>query len=201
MKTTLLSSLYATSLCVALLGPLSVAQASEPAPERDQHRFEINFLQTMIDHHFGAIKMSELCEGRTVHAELKEMCDMIIAAQSQEIATMQSWLRDWYGINEEPTLTRKALRQVEHLSGLTGEEFEKEYMSMMIEHHSMAARMAVDCLNQAYHPEMLDMCSRMLAAQGNEIVQLRLWLMLWYGIDDPSDKPHGRGGDHGGRMR
>lgn len=76
-------------------------------------------------------------------------------------------------------------KQVEKLSRLTGEEFEKHYMTMMIEHHSMAAKMAINCLNEAYHAEMLNMCAKMLAMQGDEIVQLRLWLQQWYGIADP----------------
>lgn len=69
--------------------------ASGPAPERDQRRFEIEFLKSMIDHHYGAVKMSELCDGRTVHPELQEMCDQIKSSQTEEIAMMQSWLQNW----------------------------------------------------------------------------------------------------------
>jgi len=57
-------------------------------------------------------------------------------------------------------------------------------MTMMIRHHFMAAMMAIDCLNQAYHPEMLNMCAMMLGMQGDEIAQLRSWLQQWYGIND-----------------
>ena len=171
-------------LCAALLAFTSIGFAGAPAPERDQRRFEVKFLKTMIDHHYGAIKMSELCKGRTIHAELQEMCDMVIAAQSAEITEMQGWLQSWYGESETPSLTGKARRQVEMLSQLSGAAFEKAYMAILIEHHSMAVMMALDCLNQAYHPEMLNMCAMMMAAQGDEIMQLRLWLMQWYGIND-----------------
>lgn len=171
-------------LCAALLAFTSIGFAGAPAPERDQRRFEINFLTTMIDHHYGAVKLSELCKGRTVHAELQKMCDMIIMAQTAEIEEMQGWLKSWYGINHEPALDRKTRRQVEHLTRHTGAKFEKTYMSILIPHHSMAAHMAIDCLNQAYHPEMLDMCAKMLGDQGDEIAMLRLWLMQWYGIND-----------------
>jgi uncharacterized protein (DUF305 family) len=169
----------ATMLCLSL----SVF-ASGPAPEKDARRFEVRFLTMMIDHHYGAVEMSELCDGRTVHPELLAMCEQIRASQMQEIATMQSWLSTWYGISHEPMLSRKTQKQIEQLSMLTGAEFEKAFMAIMIEHHSMAAMMAVDCLNQAYHPEMLNMCAMMLAAQGDEIAQMRIWLQQWYGISD-----------------
>jgi uncharacterized protein (DUF305 family) len=175
---------FASVCSAALLLFAPVGFAAGPAPERDQQRFEINFLEQMIDHHYGAIKMSELCDGRTVHADLKAMCDMIKTAQAAEIREMQAWLKNWYGWTHEPRLDSKTQKQIEELSRLTGAEFEIAYMTMMIKHHSMAAMMAVDCLNQAYHPDMLNMCAKMLCDQGNEIAQLRLWLMQWYGIND-----------------
>lgn len=173
------------SLCIATFVLASGAFAAATAPERDQRRFEVGFLRMMIDHHFGAVKMSELCDGRTIHPELQEMCENIITNQTTEIQTMQGWLQSWYGMTYEPRLGQRGRKQVERLSRLDGEEFEKAYMSVMIEHHSVAAKMAINCLNEAYHAEMLNMCAKMLAMQGDEIVQLRLWLQQWYGIADP----------------
>ena len=175
---------YFISLLLAFSCLVSTGLASAPAPERDQRRFETTFLKTMIDHHHGAIKMSELCQGRTVHPELQEMCDSVITTQSEEIQRMQGWLQSWYGETEKPSLTPSARRDVERLSRLTGEEFEKAYMIALIKHHSVAVKMALDCLNEAFHPEMLNMCAEMMAMQGDEILQLRLWLMQWYGIND-----------------
>lgn len=171
-------------LCAAFLAFTSIGFAAGPAPEHDQRRFEIDFMKTMIDHHFGGVKMAELCAGRTIHAELKTMCDQIKAAQTEEIAKMRGWLKTWYGIDHEPRLDRKAQRQVEELSRLTGAAFEKAFMAMMIKHHSDAAKDSIECLNQAYHPEMLNMCAMMLGAQGDEIAMMRIWLMQWYGIND-----------------
>jgi uncharacterized protein (DUF305 family) len=176
---------------LALCALVSAPFAAAPAPERDQRRFEINFLESMIDHHFGGVKMAELCAGRTVHAELQAMCDQIKAMQSQEIATMRGWLQSWYGIDHTPELDQKTKRQLEELSALSGAEFEKAFMTMMAMHHAGAARDAVECLTEAYHVEMLNMCAMMLAAQGDEIVQLRLWLRQWYGINDLQHRQRG----------
>lgn len=176
---------FAGMCSAAMLFAASVGFAAGPAPERDQRQFEIKFLKSMVDHHYGAIKMSELCKGRTVHSELQAMCDNVIMMQTAEINKMRGWLRSWYNTDEEPSLTGQARRDVERLSRKTGAEFEKDYMITLIKHHTMALMMGAECLNQAYHPEMLNMCAEMVGMQGDEIVQLRLWLMQWYGINDP----------------
>lgn len=165
--------------------------AAQPAPERDQRRFEVRFLTSMIDHHYAAIKMAELCEGRTVHPELQVVCEEIIAAQQQEISTMQSWLADWYGVTKEPELDRQAQRMIQHLAKLTGEEFEKAFMKSMIEHHSVAIVQSLECLHRAYHADMINMCSMMIAAQAEEIAMMRLWLCQWYQICDLEKGRHG----------
>lgn len=175
-----------TSIVTALVLTTSVFAAA-PAPSKDQAKFEIRFLEEMIDHHYGAVKMAELCAGRATHAELLQMCESIETMQMAEIEMMQEWLQSWYGVTHEPHLMGKARRQIEKLSQMTGAQFEIAFMTMMIEHHSMAVMMSIDCLQRAYHPEMLNMCAEMMAAQGDEIVQLRLWLCQWYSICDLKD--------------
>jgi len=142
----------------------------------------------MIDHHYGAIKMAELCDGRTVHPELQQMCESIRTSQAKEIATMQSWLQSWYGVTHAPELDRKMQKMVDDLSHLTGADFEKQFMTMMIEHHATAVRKGLDCLLKAYHADMLNMCAMMIGAQGDEIAQMRIWLCQWYSICDLDQK-------------
>lgn len=156
--------------------------AAAPAPSRDQARFEVRFLTMMIDHHYGAVKMAELCDGRTIHPELQAMCDTIETTQLAEIAEMQQWLQDWYGVTHEPMLSRKTQRELDQLAALTGAEFERHFMLMMIEHHSMAIMEGLECLKRAYHAEMINMCAMMVGMQADEIAQMRLWLCQWYSI-------------------
>jgi uncharacterized protein (DUF305 family) len=190
MKTPFISRRSFVGLCVALCTFAASALASGPAPERDQRRFEVSFLTSMIDHHFGGVKLAELCAGRTIHAQLEQLCEDVKSAQSAEITKMQEWLRDWYGITHQPELDRKTQRQIDALSKLTGGDFEKAFMAVMIGHHTQAAHMAIECLNQAYHPEMLNMCAMMLGSQGDEIAMMRIWLIQWYGINDLDRSDH-----------
>jgi uncharacterized protein (DUF305 family) len=159
---------------------LAVAYADAPAPKRSQARYEVSFMKMMIDHHNMAIEMAMLCEGRTVHPELQQMCNDIITAQQAEIAEMQGWLNDWYGVQHEPVMKRQDERMVARLAALSGEEFEVAFMTQMIRHHSIALRRARDCQRRASHEELKTMCQMMEQMQTAEIVQLREWLCQWY---------------------
>jgi uncharacterized protein (DUF305 family) len=187
MKILLSSHRFMSVICLGFLAGLGLpatSHAEGPAPHRDEQRFEIGFLIGMIDHHYGAVKMAELCAGRTVHAELLEMCESIKATQSAEITTMQSWLQSWYGISHEPELNGKTEKQIESLAALEGAAFEQAFMIAMAYHHAEALVEVKDCLLKAYHPDMIGMCAMMAGMQGEEIAMLRLWLMQWYGVTD-----------------
>jgi len=60
--------------------------------------FEIAFMEMMIKHHAKAVKEGEHCLERAYHEELRQLCENIIATQTEEIALMQAWLCAWYGI-------------------------------------------------------------------------------------------------------
>jgi len=58
--------------------------------------FEIAFMEMMIKHHEGAIKEARKCLDKAAHAELRELCENIIATQYAEIQQLQTWLCRWY---------------------------------------------------------------------------------------------------------
>lgn len=58
--------------------------------------YEIRFMRSMIRHHSRAVNEAERCLDRAAHAALLELCGTIKQSQSAEIATMQSWLEQWY---------------------------------------------------------------------------------------------------------
>ena len=95
---------------------------------------------------------------------------------------MQSWLHDWYGISYEPHMTRKDRNQLQGLARLHGKKFEIAFMRMMIEHRSVAIEEAEDCVDRAFHEELIDLCENIIETQTEEIKTMRGWLCHWYGI-------------------
>jgi uncharacterized protein (DUF305 family) len=60
--------------------------------------FDRMFLQMMIPHHQAAISMAQQAQAQMEHPEIKTLAQGIITAQQTEIAEMQGYLRDWYGV-------------------------------------------------------------------------------------------------------
>jgi uncharacterized protein (DUF305 family) len=161
----------------------SDATADEPAPHPQQRRFEIRFLEDMIDHHHMAVMMAEMCmEKELPHLELTEMCESIATAQMAEIEQMHAWLEAWYGREHGPEMTRPMERDMEALAELDGEEFEIEFMQMMIKHHKQAVRAGRQCVRRADHEDLITLCQDIVESQSAEIEQMESWLCEWYEI-------------------
>jgi uncharacterized protein (DUF305 family) len=59
--------------------------------------FDRTFIDMMIRHHQGAIRMAQAQLQRGEDPELKALARAIVVAQSREIEQMNSWRRSLYG--------------------------------------------------------------------------------------------------------
>jgi uncharacterized protein (DUF305 family) len=71
--------------------------AHDAAALEDASPFDQEFIDMMIPHHQGAIRMARIELERGQDAELKELATAIIEAQSAEIEEMNTWREQWYG--------------------------------------------------------------------------------------------------------
>lgn len=167
----------------------SVAVAGSPAPNKSIAKYEVRFMENMVDHHNMALEMARICLTNAVHPELRTMCEQVIAAQQEEITTLQRWLNDWYGIaGYQPKMSAGDMNQLDRLRALSGAEFEIRFMRQLIRHHQRAIQMASTCTERASHTELVDMCEEIIETQSAEIVQLRTWLCKWYGFCNRRDQ-------------
>ena len=162
--------------------PTTKAAASAPAPTAAQRRFEVQFMKRMIDHHFMAVRMAQLCVAKARHEQLRDQCAEIAKAQGEEIQMMRSWLRRWYGTDHKPKLGLSERVQLHELASAHGARFEIMVMEMFIDHHAVAIIRAEDCIHRAYHERLLEMCHMMVETQRAEIARMRSWLRAWYQI-------------------
>jgi uncharacterized protein (DUF305 family) len=146
------------------------------------------FIANMIEHHKGAVDMAKLAQTNAKHQELKDMADDIIAAQSKEIADMESWQKQWdYPVSSgEMMMDHSAMgmmadmgQMTESLKGLSGDEFDKAFLSSMIEHHQSAINMAAPGVTNAEHQEVKDLTVAIVTAQTSEIQQMKQWQKEW----------------------
>lgn len=59
--------------------------------------FERMFIDMMIPHHQGAIRMARVQLAKGQDPQLRKLAQAVIAAQSKEIDEMNAWRMDWYG--------------------------------------------------------------------------------------------------------
>lgn len=161
----------------------STATASGPAPNPATAQLEINFMETMIDHHNLAAEMARICLQKATHSELLKLCQNVIDSQTQEIKELQSMLLNWYQITKQPTIRPEGRPMLDQLNAASpGAQFEQVFMPMLIQHHTIAIERAIPCRDGADHGDLKNLCANMITAQKKEIQQLQGWLQQWYGM-------------------
>jgi uncharacterized protein (DUF305 family) len=71
------------------------------------------------------------------------------------------------------------------LDQLTGDDFDKAFLSQMTMHHGMAVMMARPTVANANHQEVKDLAQSIINDQTREIAQMRGWAKDWYGLEIP----------------
>jgi len=127
----------------------TLTQATSPAP-RTPPESDVSFMQGMIHHHAQAVEMVDLLRTRGQSRELKAFGERISISQTDEIKYMQEWLEDR---GKPPTgghmhadhtgampLMPGMLtpQQMEALAKARGPEFDRLFLTGMIQHHNGA---------------------------------------------------------------
>lgn len=59
--------------------------------------FDRTFIDMMVPHHQGAIRMADAELEKGEDSDLKDLAKRIVAAQTKEIEEMNEWREAWYG--------------------------------------------------------------------------------------------------------
>lgn len=72
------------------------ASASPTSTSGSEHNeADIQFAQSMIVHHQGALAMASLAEQQAKSTEVRALAEQIRTAQEAEVGTMEGWLEEW----------------------------------------------------------------------------------------------------------
>lgn len=189
----LVASAVATAACSDRLAGPSTDDEFEIRPGVSSDRngrpaaaqFEVPYMRFTIDHHAMGIMMASLCTEKAVHEQLRNLCERNARAQTRELAQLQSWLQEWYGITYEPRLTPADMRMHEKLAQLGPRAFEIEFMSMFSRHHLQIIRRSVPIAREAKHEPLERMAEQIIAAQSQDVRDMHSWLCSWYAICRP----------------
>ena len=131
---------------------------------------DAQFMQGMIMHHAQAVEMTALIESQTENKDVRSLGARISRSQSDEIEVMKRWLasrgqptslamHDMSGMNmphgnmsHEPMALMPGMltaEQMEALRKARGEEFDRLFLTGMIQHHGGALTMVKDLFDTA----------------------------------------------------
>ena len=140
---------------------------------------DVQFIDSMIQHHQGAIDMANLALEEAENEELRTMAEDIIAAQEGEIAQMQEWRAEWYP--DMPATAGMGMAMGDMmLSDDASIPFDRRFIEAMISHHRGAIAMAQAVLIQAKREELRTLAEDIISAQEGEISQMQAWNEEWY---------------------
>ena len=96
--------------------------------------FDAQFIDSMLEHHRGAVTMAEQALEQAEHEELRTLAEAIIAAQAQEIEQMTAWRTSWYP-DLPPTAGMGMSMGEMTISSDESKPFDQRFLEAMISHH------------------------------------------------------------------
>lgn len=158
----------------------------QSAPDAKNAPYDLQFLDTMITHHQGAVDMAKMADGKTENTELKKFAAQIVADQNKEINQMKEWREKWF--NGKPPATNMEMEgmadsmktmDMSKLGAARGKDFDLIFVEQMIPHHQGAIVMAREALQNAEHAEIKTLAQQINKAQETEIKMMEKWKMNW----------------------
>ena len=146
------------------LGGVALAQvAAGPAPARTDgvhppyNAADVSFMSGMIAHHAQAVLMANWAPSHGAGDAVRGLCARVAVGQTDEIATMQRWLRERHEPVPDADVTHEhqmpgmdhatlmpgmlTPAQLAELDGARGLEFDRLFLIYMIQHHQGALTM------------------------------------------------------------
>ena len=148
---------------------------------------DVVFAQSMIRHHEQAIEMADIALDPSVAAgpEVVDLANRINAAQDPEIQVMTQWLTAWDQPVEMDTTGEHGMdnmdgmmtaEEMDALAGMTGPDFDRMWMEMMIAHHEGAIAMAQTVQAAGSNPDVIALAGEIISAQQGEIDEMQALL-------------------------
>ena len=142
--------------------------------------FDIDFANMMIEHHQGAVDMSEKEVRAGKDEKIKSMAQKIIAAQKEEIQKLQDFVKSYKpsGMKHGEGELQKSMSEMEgkmKSMQMTG-DVDKDFATMMIAHHEGAVAMSKKELSNGMSAELKKMAQKAMNEQTKEIREFKDWL-------------------------
>lgn len=147
---------------------------------------DVRFMQGMIHHHAQALEMAAMAPTHGAGASVALLCRKIDVSQRDEIKLMSTWLADRHQSVPDPGDPHPMMMpgmltdaQMAELDRARGADFDRLFLTGMIQHHRGALRMVADLFatpGAAQAGEMFRFASDVDADQRAEIKRMEAML-------------------------
>ncbi len=162
-----------------ILVPNAASASSHAKSLQNLGMNEIMFAQMMIPHHEQAISMSETALKKSRNQDILKLSRQIKSLQSSETSQLTYWLKATdssmtmdHDMQMSGMLTVKELAS---LKRLTGTQFDRTFLQLMIKHHQGALEM-LDLISDSKNTEAKALAKAIKSAQSKEITSMKLLL-------------------------
>lgn len=157
------------------------------APGAAELPYDLQFIDSMMHHHEGAIQMAEMVLRKSEREELRKFAQKIIDDQKNENARMKAWREQWYaGKSSAMNMELPGMKMSEmspdatkSMEAMQGKDFDVHFLDMMIPHHEGAVKMSRELLTKGEHAELKSLAEQIIKAQEAEIRQMQAWKAEW----------------------
>ena len=181
---------------------VAIAGARADSARKPYTQADIQFMSMMIAHHAQAIDIARWAPTHGASQSLRVLSERVINAQKDEIALMQRWLRERQLPVPEATAAMSmggghmhhmpgmlSAEQLAQLDQARDKEFDRLFLTFMIQHHSGAVTMVEDLFRSegaALDDTVFKLASDISADQTTEIERMQQMLAgLMFGPQSP----------------
>jgi uncharacterized protein (DUF305 family) len=184
---------------VALAGIASVACAAAAAQANADNRYppytvaDVHFMSGMIHHHAQAVLIAGWAPSHDASPSLRALCERIVVGQRDEIGLMGRWLQARHedvpdsnaAHTMKPGIDHAAMmpgmltpEQLARLDRARGPEFDRLFLTFMIQHHQGAITMVNQLFGQGAGEQetVFRFASDVFADQSTEIARMQKML-------------------------
>ncbi len=164
------------------LAPRTNMEGAKSVPMDLNTYTDAAFIDDMIAHHNGAVKMAEDVVKNTKRSELRNMGEDIITAQRKEIDDLYAWKKVWFDDSNVVT-------KIEGVNlGAYDKNYDLRFLNAMVKHHEDAVAMSQKILGNSTRNEILDLGNAIVINQTREINQMRSWRSSWFNVPATSNE-------------
>jgi uncharacterized protein (DUF305 family) len=177
----------AVVLVLGLIAGLAIGFFATRTSTPGDDSVEAGFLRDMSTHHAQAVEMSMIAHANSTNAAVVTLSGDIALTQHGQINYMQAWLRDW---NLSPSSSQPPMAWMKNAQGsvqnglmpgmatpeqlatlrkATGVDLDKQFLTLMRQHHLGGIHMAQEILDESDDPDVTWLAQSMVRSQQSEI--------------------------------